>query len=62
MQLTDESKMPYGAHAGKNMEDVPAEYLIWLYDNNKCNGAVKEYIEDNLDVLRHEIKGKRKDD
>lgn len=54
--LTDKSEMPYGIHKGKTMANVPAKYLIWLYDNQKCNGQVKAYIEDNIEVLREEIK------
>jgi uncharacterized protein (DUF3820 family) len=58
--LTDESKMPFGVHKGKNMADVPASYLLWLYENNKCSGEVKEYIKDNLDVIKVEIERKAK--
>jgi len=47
--------MPFGIHKDKKMKDVPASYLIWLYDNNKCTDIVREYIIDNLDVLRKEI-------
>lgn len=47
--------MPFGKYQGTEMENVPASYLIWLYDNNKCNKEVKEYIEDNMDVLKMEI-------
>lgn len=54
--LTDESPMPFGKYQGREMANVPADYLIWLYENNKCNRAVKDYIEDNLDVLQYEIK------
>jgi hypothetical protein len=28
--LTDKDPMPFGAHKGKPMEDVPASYLDWL--------------------------------
>jgi hypothetical protein len=38
------------------LTNVPADYLIWLYENNKCSNDVREYIEDNLEVLRFEIK------
>lgn len=55
MSLTDDSLMPFGKFKGEEMINVPASYLIWLYDNDKCSGEVKEYIEDNLDVLRVEI-------
>jgi len=56
--MTDESLMPFGVHKGKQLADVPASYLIWLYDNDKCFGELKSYIEENLKVLRAEIKEK----
>lgn len=55
MILNDSSPMPFGKHKNKKMEDVPASYLIWLYDNNKCTDEVRAYVEDNLDVLNHQI-------
>lgn len=54
-KLTDTSKMPWGKHQGTEMQDVPAYYLIWLYDNHKCSMDVRDYIEDNMDVLQQEI-------
>lgn len=56
MGLEDDSLMPYGKFKDEFMVDVPAYYLIWLYDNNKCSGSVKNYIEDCIEVLRKEIK------
>jgi len=53
--LTDESLMPFGKYQGKPMEDVPADYLMWLYDNEKCSEQVKAYIEDNMDVIKKQI-------
>ena len=55
-QLTDESIMPWGKHKGAKMIDVPASYLIFMYNEKKVCPMVKEYIEDNLDVLNEEIK------
>ena len=55
MALTDESLMPFGAHKGKRMIDVPASYLMWLHDNNRASGLVKEYIDDNLQALKQEL-------
>ena len=60
MKLTDESPMPFGKYKGDKMANVPASYLMWLYDNNKCNAEVREYIKENLDVLRKEIKDKQR--
>jgi len=53
--LSDTDKMPYGKYKGEDMADVPAAYLIWLYDNNKCTKEVEAYVSENLDVLQKEI-------
>ena len=58
--MNDESIMPFGKHKGKKMADVPGDYLIWIYENDKCTGAVKNYIEDNLEVIKVEIKRSKK--
>lgn len=52
--LNDTSPMPYGEHKGKAMIDVPARYLLWLWENNKYSKAVGTYILNNLDALRKE--------
>jgi uncharacterized protein (DUF3820 family) len=55
--LTDESLMPFGIHKDKKLEDVPADYLLWLYKDNKCGkSGLKEYIEENMDFLELEAK------
>lgn len=48
--FTDQSIMPFGPHQGKHLKDVPAYYLLWLYNNNR-SGRLTEYIKENLDVL-----------
>ena len=60
MKLTDESIITFGIHKGKALEDVPASYLLFLYDNNRCGKDLREYIEENIDVLKHEIKTGKK--
>ena len=55
MTLTDQSPMPFGKHKGVEMENVPCSYLIWLYENDLKDGDVKDYIEDNMDVLKMEL-------
>jgi uncharacterized protein (DUF3820 family) len=50
--------MPFGKYKGDKMANVPAGYLVWLYNENKCNKEVRDYIEDNLDVLKEEVKRK----
>ena len=58
--LTDESPMPWGMHQGKLLGEVPPEYLVWLYENNKVNGNLKRYIADNLSVLQMQIANQKK--
>lgn len=58
--LTDESPMPWGKHKGEAMINVPASYLLWCYENEKCSDDVKEYIIDNMAALKEELKLKRK--
>lgn len=66
MVLTDNDRMPFGKHKGEKMANVPASYLLWIYDEwtlpnprfSFVNKEVKTYIEDNLDVLRKEVKSK----
>jgi len=57
--MNDNSKMPYGKYIGQPLISVPGDYLIWLYDNKKVSGELKTYIEQNIDVLRTEIKRKK---
>lgn len=47
--------MPYGVHKGKRMCDIPSSYLIWLYENNRCTPAVKQYIESNITSIRKAV-------
>lgn len=54
--LNDDSKMPFGKYKGEKIGNIPADYLLWLYENNKCDKSVREYIEDYMDVIKVEIK------
>jgi len=58
--MDDNSMMPFGKYKGEKMANVPASYLIWIYENNKCTGKVAMYIRNNLDVLKEEIKRSQK--
>ena len=60
--LEDNSPMPFGKHKNKPMEEVPASYLLWLWDEldqdkilNKHQKAVQDYVKDNWDVLNKEV-------
>ncbi len=67
-KLSDTSPMPFGKYKGDDMEDIPASYLMWLWNKNekkykairgKLGGSdlesVMDYIEDNFDVLQKEL-------
>lgn len=58
MPLTDNSLMPYGAHKGKKMANVPPAYLVWVFENNKCTPEVAKYINENMSELKFELKQK----
>lgn len=50
--MKDTDLMPFGKYKGEKMANVPASYLIWLYDSKKCFGDVLKYIIDNMDILK----------
>ena len=56
MAATDETVMPFGVHKGKKLANVPADYLIFMYDEGrlKNNKDIIEYVEDNYDILYSE--------
>ena len=54
--MTDNSPMPFGKYKGSKMINVPADYLLHLYENRKCYGSVWGYIQDNLDVIKEQIR------
>ena len=48
--------MPFGKYKGINFEDVPDSYFLYLYENCNIFGEVKEYILQNLDAIRANVK------
>ena len=57
MSLNDLSPMPFGKFRGVPMQDVPPDYLFWLWSNGKEHDRlcqVAEYIRNNLDALEKE--------
>ncbi len=57
MKLTDKDPMPFGVHKGIKMANVPAKYLIWIYEQNL---DVMSYIKENMDAIRLELNKKKK--
>lgn len=52
--------MPWGKYQGIEMANVPANYLIYIYENGKCDEQVKAYIDENMEVLKLEVKNRIK--
>ena len=60
MPLEDDTPMPHGEHKGTNMEDIPADYLLWLDDQPWLKAStkwkeVREYIDDSRLWLEDEV-------
>ena len=56
MKLEDDSPMPFGKHKGEQMEDVPGNYLMYLFKETSLkNKDVKDYIEENYDIIVTEL-------
>lgn len=55
-KLTDTDSMPFGAHKGKPMQDVPVYYLHWLWHHGAKEEStpVANYIRENMDALKKE--------
>lgn len=58
-KLTDTSPMPFGKYKGTPMINVPASYLIYVLENGLKPGSVKDYIIENYEVLKTEIKNNK---
>lgn len=56
MEIPDTVIMPFGKHKGEKLANIPADYLVYIYEHGKCYGTIRQYIQDNLEVLRVEIK------
>jgi len=55
-ELTDQSLMPFGKHQGEKLANVPARYLLYIFENFTLHDNLKAYIKKNKDVLEAEVK------
>ena len=56
--LNDSSLMTFGMFKGIRMRDIPAEYLLWIYDNRRW-GSRRDlliYLMEHEQALRKEVK------
>ena len=55
--LKDGDLMPFGKHKGDKMIDIPAKYLLYMYENSMIsNSRVLVYVKENLDVIKEQAK------
>jgi len=40
-----EAVMPFGKHAGKKLQEIPAEYLSWVVDNTEIKTYLSQAIK-----------------
>lgn len=55
--MNDQDLITFGKYKGHKLEDVPASYLLWLWDNGiwaEKNHQLHSYISDNFHVLETE--------
>lgn len=60
--MNDESLMPFGKYKGTSLGEVPASYLLWLYEgaDHTVTGPLKDYIKENLDVIKSQIEDEKR--
>lgn len=56
VRLDDSSLMPFGKYKGTKLANVPASYMLFIYENYQLHENLKEYIKKNKDVLLAEVK------
>lgn len=52
--ITENSPMPYGKYKGKKIKDLPSDYLLWLYYNNRAIMAIRSYVEKHIRELEQQ--------
>lgn len=58
-EFTDESIMPFGKHRGKPLGEVPADYLVWLLEQDWATSdkweGIYRYALNNEKALMQEV-------
>jgi len=53
-KFTDQTPIPFGKYRGTPLGQVPAKYLLWLYNKGCYQHQTRRYIIDNLEALKKE--------
>ena len=54
--LTHDSKCPMGMHKDKLMKDVPADYLLYMYECSSLGKQMRRYVAENIQELKAKAK------
>jgi len=52
--------MPSGKYKGKELNEVPHGYLIWMYDRKKLSADLKKWVEENVPIIKFQKEMKNK--
>lgn len=52
--MNDQDKMPFGKFKGEMLENVPASYLLWLWNEGVSHEGLRAYISDSMSALQME--------
>lgn len=52
--------MLFGKYKGTKFDEVPADYLLYMYDNGYLQGEIKGYVIQNEEFLRTQAANDKK--
>ena len=47
-EVTDATVIQFGKYKGKRMDEIPAAYLLWLFNKGCSDSGIQRYITVNL--------------
>lgn len=60
LKVKGSAEMPFGKYKGSSLDNVPAEYLLYMYDEGHLYGYVQKYVMQNEWNLREEVNNAKK--
>jgi len=60
IHFDDKTLMPFGKYKGTALANVPADYLIYAFENMNLSDPLRAYIRKNMEVLKAEVARQKK--
>lgn len=64
IEIGEHYVLDFGIHKGTKLANVPADYLVYVYENDFLKGfakkALKEWIKENLEDIKFEAEQLKK--